>query len=202
MKKKIFSVRKLTLMAILSAISAIVMLFEIPLWFAPSFYELDFSEVFILIGGFSMGPIAAVIIEFMKILINTLFTSTTTGYVGEFANFVIGCSFVVPASIIYKFNKSKKGAIIGLLFGVFVLGIIGTVINYFVLLPMYAELYKMPIEDFVSMGNEKNGNINSLFTLVMFATLPFNLLKGAVDSAIVFILYKKISPILHKELDK
>lgn len=190
--------RKLCTIAILSAIAAIVMLFEIPLWFAPSFYELDLSEVVVLIGGFALGPVSAVIIEFLKIAINTLINGSTTAYVGELANFVVGCFFVLPATIIYRVKKSKKSAVIGMASGTIILTVAGSLMNLYVLLPMYSYFYKMPIEAFVEMGTKLNSAITDVKTLVLFATAPFNILKGAVSSVITLLLYKKISPILHK----
>ena len=200
MKKGIFSVRKLCIMALIGAISAIVMLFEIPLWFAPPFYELDFSEIFVLIGGFALGPLAAVIIELVKIAVNTLITGTTTAFVGELANFVVGCAFVVPATVIYKYNKKRSGAILGLIMGILSFGLIGCLVNYYVMLPLYSQF--MPLDEIIAMGADKNENINSLFTFVLFATLPFNLSKGVLSSIITFIIYKHVSPILHKQLDR
>ena len=201
MKTKIFSVRKICIMAILSALSALVMLVEFPLWFAPPFYKFDFSEFFVLIGGFALGPVEAVIIEFLKVLINTLFNGTDTAFVGEIANFIVGCFFVLPSSIIYKYKKTKQGAVIGLFVCILSFTIIGAIINYFVLLPLYSNLYQLPLEALIGMGTEKNGRINSLFTFVIFATVPFNVFKGVVDSALTLLIYKKVSPILHKNLD-
>mgnify|MGYP000284904119 FL=1 len=100
---------KLAVTAMLAALSAVLMFFEFPLGFiAPSFYEFDFSEVPVLVGTFSMGPIAGVVIEFVKILVKFLIKGTSTGGVGELANFLIGCSFILPAGFIYKYKKSKS----------------------------------------------------------------------------------------------
>ena len=102
MKEKWLTTKNLVLMGMFGALAAVLMLFEFPLVFiAPSFYGLDLSEVPVLVGAFSMGPAAGVIIEFVKILVKLLMKPTTTGFVGEMANFVIGCSFVVPAAMIY-----------------------------------------------------------------------------------------------------
>ena len=109
---------KLAVTAMLAALSAVLMFFEFPLGFiAPSFYEFDFSEVPVLVGTFSMGPIAGVVIEFVKILVKFLIKGTSTGGVGELANFLIGCSFILPAGFIYKYKKTRVGAIVGMLTG-------------------------------------------------------------------------------------
>ena len=106
-------VRNMVQIGMLAAVATVLMLFEFPLWFAPSFYELDFSEVAVLIGAFSMGPMAGVMIEALKILLNFLINGTITAGVGELANFVIGCSLVLPAAILYQRHKSRKTALIG-----------------------------------------------------------------------------------------
>ena len=110
-------VRALVQIGMLSAIAVVLMLFEIPLPFAPSFYEIDFSEVPVLVGCFVMGPVAGAAIEFVKILLNFLINGTVTAGVGELGNFLIGCAFCVPAGIIYRKNSSRKGAIIGMVTG-------------------------------------------------------------------------------------
>ena len=186
----------ITQIGMLGAIAVVLMLFEIPLPFAPSFYEIDFSEVPVLIGCFSMGPWAGMLIELIKILLNLLINGTMTAGVGELANFVIGCSFCVPAGIIYRKNKTKKGAIFAMTTGTLLMTFLGCFINAYVMLPAYAAAFQMPIDALVEMGTKVNAGIDSLFTFVMFAVVPFNLLKGILVSVIVFCIYKKISPIL------
>ena len=196
MKKEKLSTRMITQIGMLGAIATVLMLFEIPLPFAPSFYEIDFSEVPVLVGCFSMGPLAGALIELVKIILNFVINGTTTAGVGEVANYIIGISLCVPAGIIYKRNKSKKGAIIGLAVGTVFMTILGCFVNAYVLLPTYAAAFKMPIDALVGMGTSVNANISDLVTFVMFAVAPFNLLKGVLDSIIVLAIYKKISPIL------
>lgn len=194
--KNKMSVKMITQVGMLGAIAVVLMLFEIPLPFAPSFYEIDFSEVPVLVGAFAMGPMAGVFIEFVKILLNLLINGTKTAGVGEFANFLIGISFCLPASWIYRKMHSKKGAIIGLASGTIVMTIVGCFLNAYLLLPTYAKAFEMPIDALVGMGTSINANITDLFTFVVFAVVPFNLLKGVLVSLIVVLIYKKISPIL------
>ena len=194
--KKKMTTRMLTQIGMLGAIAVVLMLFEIPLPFAPSFYEIDFSEVPVLIGCFSMGPLAGAFIELVKVILNLVINGTNTAGVGEIANFIIGCSFCVPAGIIYKRKKTKKGAIVGMVVGTLCMTILGCFVNAYILLPTYAAAFEMPIEKLVAMGTAVNENITSLFTFVMFAVAPFNLLKGVLVSIIVLCIYKKISPIL------
>ena len=194
--KKKMTTRMLTQIGMLGAIAVVLMLFEIPLPFAPSFYEIDFSEVPVLIGCFSMGPLAGAFIELVKVILNLVINGTDTAGVGEIANFIIGCSFCVPAGIIYKRKKTKKGAIVGMVVGTLCMTILGCFVNAYILLPTYAAAFEMPIEKLVTMGTAVNENITSLITFVMFAVAPFNLLKGVLVSIIVLCIYKKISPIL------
>ena len=193
--KKIHTITKI---AILPAISAIVMLFEFPLWFAPGCYELDLSEAVILMGAFAMGPVAAAVIELLKNLINLLLNGTSTAFIGEFANFVIGCSFVVPASILYKYCKNRKGALLSLSVGTVSLAVVGSLMNYFILIPAFSEFYNLPLNSIVGMGSAVNPLVGDLKTLVVFAVAPFNLVKGVLCSVINLLLYKRLSPILHK----
>lgn len=184
--------------AMFSAISGVLMTIEIPLFFAPGFYKLDLSEIPVLLCSFYMGPVAGVITEFLKVLIKLILKNTSSAFVGDFANFVIGCSFVLPASIIYYVKKTKKTAIIGMITGTLVLAVFGSAFNALYLLPKFAALYGMPLDAIVAMGTEVNPSINSVSTLVLFAVLPFNLLKGIIDSLITFLLYKRLERVLLK----
>lgn len=188
-------VRTTVKIGMLAAISVVLMLFEIPLPFAPSFYEIDFSEVPVLVGAFAMGPAAGVAIELVKILLNFVITGTDTAGVGELANFMIGCSLCLPAAMIYKKKKTKKSAFIGLVMGTVLMVIVGCVINAYVMLPVYAKAFGMPIDALVQMGTAVNPNITSLSSFVMFAVAPFNLLKAVLVSLVVLVIYKKISPV-------
>ena len=194
--KKKLNTKMIAQIGMLGAIAVVLMLFEIPLPFAPSFYEIDFSEVPVLVGAFAMGPMAGVLIELIKIILNLCINGSVTAGVGEVANFVIGCALVLPAAFIYKRKKTKKGAIVGLVTGTLFMTISGCFINAYVMLPTYAKAFGMPIEALVEMGSAVNASITDLFTFVMFAVVPFNLLKGVLVSVIVLLIYKKISPIL------
>ena len=187
-------VNKLVLMAMLAAIATVLMYFEFPLGFiAPVFYKLDFSEVPVLIGSFLLGPCAGVIIEAVKVLLHICLKGTTTAFVGDFANFILGCAYVVPAAVVYHTHKTKKMALIALVTGSITLIISGTLLNAFYLLPKYSELYGTPIESFISMGNAINASINDIFSFVALAVAPFNLIKSVIDGVVTWILYKYLS---------
>lgn len=192
------NIHTITKIAVLTAIAAVVMLFEFPLWFAPGFYKLDLSEAVILMGGFALGPTAAAVIELLKNLINILLNGTSTAYIGEFANFVTGCAFVVPASLLYKYCKNRKGAWISLIVGTVSLAVVGSMMNYFLLIPAFSKFYNMPLDSIVGMGSAVNPLVGDLKTLVVFAVAPFNLIKGILCSVLNLLLYKRLSGILHK----
>ena len=191
------SIRYMARVAVLTAIASVLMLLEFPLWFAPGFYKLDVSEAVILMGGFALGPGAAILIEFLKNLINILLNGTTTAYIGEMANFITGCAFVVPAAVIYKYHKNKKGALISMITGSLSLALIGSLLNYFVLIPAFSRFYNLPVEDIISMGAAVNPLVTDLKSLVVWAVAPFNLAKGVICSTLAMLLYKRVSKILH-----
>lgn len=188
--------RRVAVVGVFSAISAVLMLFEVALPFAPSFYELDFSEIPVMICAFSMGPVAGVTAELCKVVLKLLLKGTTTAFVGDFANFVVGCTLVLPASIIYYIKKSKKTALAGLVTGTITMAIFGSIFNALYLLPKFSVLFGMPEDVIVGIGNAINSHITSFWTMALYAVVPFNLLKGAIVSVITLLLYKHISPIL------
>ncbi len=189
---RVTNVGKITRIGLLAGIAVVLMLFEIPMPFAPGFYKLDLSEVPVLIGCFAMGPMAGATIELVKILLNFLMDGSVTAGVGELANLLIGCALCVPAGIIYRRHKTKKSAIVGLAVGTIIMTVVGGFLNAYVLLPAYAAAFQLPIDALVEMGSVLNGNITNVATFVLFAVVPFNLLKGVVVSIIVILIYKKI----------
>ena len=189
-------INKLVKISMLSAVAALLMYVDIPLWFAPPFYKIDLSEVAVLVGAFAIGPLAGFAVEVIKILIILLIKGSQTGFVGEAANLLIGCSLVLPAAYIYKKHKTKRNALIGIAVGTLIMTLIGCVINAYILIPAYAKAFKMPLDAIIKMGTELNSRITSVKTLVIYATAPFNILKGVLVGIITSLLYKRISPIL------
>ena len=196
-KEKTLTTRKIAMVGVFSAIATILHVLDFPVPFAPPFYKMDFSELPALIGGFAFGPVAAALIEFCKIILKLLFKGTSTAFVGDLANFLVGCTFLLPASIIYLFRKTKKNAVLGCVVGTFVMTVFGTAFNALYLLPKFAQLYGMPLEVIIEMGHAINPAINGVTTFVIFAVAPMNLLKGGIVSFVTLLIYKKISPILH-----
>lgn len=195
---RVFTTRKVAMVGMFSAIAAILMLFEFPLPFAPAFYELDFSELPILIGTFAFGPAAGVMMEFVKILLKLVIKGTSTAFVGDLANFVVGCSFILPASLVYVFRKSKKSAVVACVTGTLVMTVFGTAFNAFYLLPTFAEMFHMPMEELLAMGAKVNPLMTegSLLSFVAVCVAPMNLIKGASVSLITMLIYKPLSPII------
>ncbi len=191
--KKIKSVNSMVKLSLLSVLAYIFMIIEFPVPLFPSFLKLDLSDLPALVGAFSFGPLAGVIIEFIKNLLHVL-TMTKTGGVGELANFLVGCALVVPASSLYLLKRKRSYALYGMLLGTIVMAIVGGVMNYYVLIPFYAKM--MPMEQIINLGNAVNGAITDLKTLILYSIVPFNIFKGVIISVITGAIYKKISYIL------
>lgn len=184
--------------SIMGALAFILMLFEISLPFAPSFYKLGFDEVIVLLGGFALGPLAGAAIETLKIVLNVCFQGTDTACVGELSNLLIGLSLVIPSAYFYKYHKTLKGALISLVIGVVSMALIGCLANYFIALPAYSTFYGLPMEVIVGMGTAIFPLVKDPFTFVLFMTLPFNIVKGIVVAVVTVVLYKRVSPLLHR----
>lgn len=186
--------RRVSIIGICSAIAVVLHILDFPLLFlAPEFYKLDFSEVPVLLGGFFLGPSAAVTIEGIKILLKLLFKGTSTAFVGDFANFFVGCCFVLPATVWYHTHKSKSGAILGLTLGTLVMTVIGTAFNAVYLLPKFAQLYGIPMEVLIGMGTAVHSGVTGVFSFVALCVAPLNLVKGAVVSLLTMLLYKRVA---------
>ena len=196
--EKILTTRKVAVIGVMSAISGILMCFEIPLWFAPPFYKLDFSELPVLICGFAFGPVAGVLAEAVKILIKLILKGTSTAFVGDLANFVVGCSFILTATIIYHIKKNKKTAVISCIIGTLVMTVAGTAFNAVYLLPKFAEMYGMPMDVLIAMGTAVNKNVKNITTFVVLCVAPLNLLKGFAVSLVTILIYHPLRLILKK----
>lgn len=194
MKSKLFTPANLARMAVLGAIATV--LYFIPgIPVVPPIYKLDFSGVPVLLGGFAMGPLAALIIQLIKDLIGLTFTSTAG--VGELADFLMTGSFALAASLVYKKMKSRRGALLGMLLGVAAIVVMGALSNLYIMIPFYVGAFNMTESAIVGMISGVIPMVDSLPKLILFATVPFNLLKGAVLCVVTYLLYKPLSPLLH-----
>ena len=198
LSEPVFNTRKVAMIGMFSAIAMILHLFDFPLPFAPGFYKLDFSELPILVGTFAFGPAAGVMMEFVKILLKLLTKGTSTAFVGDLANFVIGCSFILPASAIYAFRKNKKSAIFACVTGTLIMTVFGTAFNAIYLLPAFAKLYGTPLEQLLAMGTAVNplAKESSIISFVAACVAPLNLIKGASVSIVTLLIYKPLSPVI------
>lgn len=195
-ENRLFTTKNVVLMGMFGALAAVLMLFEVPLPFvAPSFYGLDFAEVPMLVGTFALGPAAGVVMQVVKILIKLVLKPTSTGFVGELANFTVGCALVLPAGLIYRLHKTKKGAMIGMVTGTVVMTVVGVVINALVMLPFYSNF--MPLETIIAAGAAIHPAVGNVWTFALFCVGPFNIIKGVVVSLITALIYKRISVVIH-----
>ncbi len=189
MKNRSINIKTLTMVAVSSAISSVLMFVSISIPFFPSFLKIDVSEVPALITSFSLGPLFGVTVVFIKNLINLMFT--TSGGIGEFANFIVGSIFVFVAGLIYSKFKTQKGAVLSMIFATICMSVFGSLTNYYILLPMYALI--TPMDSIVNMFKAINPQIDSVLKIVFFAIVPFNLIKGGLVSVITFLIYKRLS---------
>ena len=180
--------------AICGAIASVLHILDFPLLFlAPEFYKLDFSELPVMLCGFYLGPTSAVACEAVKIVLKLLLKGTSTAFVGDFANFAVGCSLVLPAAVVYHTKKSRASALWGLLTGTVILTVFGSMFNAIYLLPKFSQLFGLPLDAIIGMGRRINGSITSLQTFVLLAVAPLNLIKGSAISLLTMLLYKKVA---------
>lgn len=199
LSKEHWNTKTMVKISVLGVISFILMFFELPMPFlAPTFMKIDISDLPSLIGSFAIGPMAGVIIQLLKNVLNVLIEGTTTGGVGELANFVVGSAFAYTAGFVYFKNKTFGRAVAGLLIGTVTMTIVITLANYFVMFPFYAKLFGMEIQTLVDMGAAINKNITDLKSMMLISVVPFNLIKGIMLTALTLLIYKRVSPILHK----
>ena len=192
--RKVSSARRVSIIGICAAIATVLHILDFPLIFiAPEFYKLDFSELPVLLSGFYLGPSAAVACEGVKILLKLLFKGTSTAFVGDFANFVVGCCFVLPATIWYHIHKSKYSAVLGLILGTLVMTILGTAFNAVYLLPKFSQLFGLEMDTIIGMGAAIHPAVSNVATFVMLCVAPLNLLKGSAVSFLTMLLYKRVA---------
>ncbi len=191
-RKNNLSVQYMTRIAILGALSAILFMIEIPV---VAFYKLDVSTLPALLGAFSMGPMAGLAILLIKDIFGMLHSSSM--YVGELADFIMGAAFILPAALIYRRAKSRRNALIGMVAGTVCMIVVSVLVNWQIMIPFYMSAYGMPMEAVIGMAKKALPFVDTELKLLLFVTAPFNLLKGIVLSALTFLLYKRLSPLLH-----
>lgn len=185
-------VQYLTRIAVLAAISAVLYMIEIPII---AFYKLDLSNLPVLLGAFSMGPLPGLMILGVKSLLGLLHSSS--GGVGELADFIMGAALMLPAELIYRRNKSRRSALIGMTTGTICMIIVAVLVNWKIMIPFYMTAFGMPMEKVIGMASEILPFVDTEWKLLLCVTAPFNLLKGFVLSLMTFLMYKRLSPLLH-----
>lgn len=191
-KSKHFTTRNMAVMAILAAIASVLFMIEIPVVL---FYKLDLSALPVLLGTFAMGPVEGIIILAVKALLGLLHSSSQG--VGELADFIMGLAMLLPAGLLYRHMRTRKGAILGMILGTVVATVAAVFVNLWIMIPFYSTAYGMPIESIVEMGRAIVPAVNSAFKFVLLITAPFNLLKWMVISVVTGLIYKPLSPLLH-----
>lgn len=184
----------LTRCGLLSAMAVILFYIEIPV---VAFYKLDLSTLPAILAGFAMGPLQGLAVIIIKNLVHLLGTSTAG--VGELADILMSCAFVIPASLIYRSSKTRKGALKAMLVGSVAMIVAAMLVNYFILIPAYQVLMNLPLEAIIGMGQAVLPFVDNTVKLVIFITAPFNILKAAVLSFVTYLLYKRVSPLLHQK---
>ena len=186
-------VRFITVTAMLSAISFVLMYFEFPIPIMPAFIKFDFSDLPALIGTFAYGPLCGVIVCLIKNLLHLM--DSNSMLVGELSNFILGAAFVIPAGLIYKFKKTKKSALIGGITGSVFMGVFCVFSNYFIVYPVYYQV-AMPEEAILGMYQAILPSMKSILQSLIVFNLPFTVVKGLISVAITMLVYKPLSPIL------
>ena len=185
----------LTITAMLGAIATILMFLEFSVPFLiPPFIKMDFSELPALLAAFSLGPVSGMAVCLIKNAVNLL--HTTTGGVGELCNFLLGCCFVIPTGILYRYRKSRKYALVGAITGAVAMALFSVPINYFISYPFYTNF--MPLDTIIGMYQSLIPSVDGLLACLLIFNAPFTLLKGILDTVLAFLIYKPLSPLLHK----
>lgn len=193
MEKNTLKTRNIALIGIMGGLSAVLMLFRFPLPFMPPFMDFDFASLPEIIGGFAMGPVAAIFIILVKILVKMAIMGTNSALTGEIQNVLLSCAYVIPAVLIYDRKKTKGHAVAGMAVGTLVCAVVAVFTNLYMIIPFYVNLFGMSMDGIIDMCQAVNPAIRNPFTLALFGIVPFNLIKNGVASLITYFAYKKIS---------
>ena len=193
---------KILQISFFSAIAVVTTFFEIPVFFVPNFYKIELSDAIVLISGYSLGPMAGILTEFLKVLLKILIKGSSTFGLGDFANFIAGVALVLPSAFFYKKYRTFKGACVSMLVGITCMIAVSALTNYFILLPAYENLFSISENTIISLGNMINPLIVDKFTFILFAACPFNLVKGLSVCMLALVLYKKLTGLFNGRFEK
>ncbi len=194
--RSLSSARTLTTVAVMSALSFVLMILEFPIPFMPPFMKLDFSELPALLTSFSLGPWYGVAVCLIKNLLHLPFSSSA--FVGELSNFLLGAMFVFPAGMIYQHARSKTSAMVGSVTGTLTMTVLSFFTNRFIVYPVFAKLY-MPMDAILATYQAILPSVKTLTSAILIFNTPFNLVKGILDTLLTFLLYKRVAPIILNE---
>ena len=189
---------RLTVAAMLSAVAFALMFLEFSIpWLVPPFIKMDISDLPELLAAFALGPLYGVAVTLAKNLLFIVFHGTSSAYVGELCNFLLGSVFSFTAGLVYRFRKSRHSALIGSIIGCVLMALISVPINYFLVYPVYAVVYA-PMDVILGAYQAILPSADTLIECLTIFNVPFTSFKGMIDVALCFLIYKPLSPILHK----
>ena len=190
--------RALVFIAVLGALSSILMAIEFPLPFAPAYMKFEISDLPALFAGFFLGPAAGALTEVLKLLIKLVLVGSSTAFVGELQNLLCALAYVLPTTLFYHVHRTKKGALTALTAGSLVASVFAVLANRYFAIPMYVKLYHIPLGTILKMAAATNPLVHSLNDFLLLTILPFNLIKYAICSFLTFLIYKKASVALER----
>ena len=199
-----FTPTRIAVIAVFATIAGVLYAFGFPINVAfPFWLELNFSDIPALIGTFALGPVSGGIIVFVKILIKLIIKGTTTFFVGDFADLIIGLAFVVPAGILYKRHRTFKGALAGMGVGTLCSVALSVLANWLVLVPFYLELFfGGDWDSIIAPMQALFGDAVTRETFYTFylwvSVLPFNLMRCHIAVLITLPVYKRISVLINR----
>lgn len=194
---RLFQAKYIAKVGLLAAMATLLMFLEIPVPLMPVFLKLDLSELPAVIAALTLGPVAAVLVDLIKNLLHA--TNTQTMAIGECANFLVGVAFLLPIAFIYRRSPGYRGAAAGLALGTLSMILWASLLNYYVLLPLYQTVLRFPLDQMIQLGSAANPHITDLKTFITWAIAPFNAIKGLVISLSTLLIYKKVLPLLRAQ---
>ena len=195
-KKELFSTSTLVKIGVLGSLGGILMLFEFPLPFAPSFMGVDLSDTPVMLSSMALGPLAGVVTSFVKIIIKLLMKPTTTGFIGELSNLVLSISIALTVGFIYKMKKDRKGAIIAVAATVITMSAVALVTNAYIIYPAYVNVLGYNMSDLIALTNSLNGLVHDYWSMMFFMVVPFNVVKQGFVAVLTIILLKHVEPLI------
>ncbi len=184
------NVKKITTVAMLTAVAAVLQFIEVSIPIMPDFIKLDFSDLPEIIGAFACGPLAGVLIALLKNILHILFGSS--GAIGELSNFILGASYALTAGLIYKKMPNLKGAVIGGLAASAIMAAVSFPSNFYIIYPLYYSVMKLPMEAILDMYQVLRPSTESIAEALLVFNVPFTFLKGLVCAVFAVIISRPL----------